>query len=524
MRHVAVFTSSRADLGPLGPVIAALDARNDVALTVIATGTHLMAEFGGRLGDIVLSDANRVHCIDAGITGTEPADFGAAFGRIGAGVSDLFAADDIDVLVLLGDRWELLSASGAALLHGVTIAHLHGGETTEGAIDERIRHGITKLADLHLCATDDSARRIRQLGEEARRIIVTGAPGLDRMRTVEPLTDEELSTLVGGPVSRPLGVVVYHPPTVDRDEVAERAREVLDAAAADLGTVLVLYPGADPGTGAVVAEIDAARERHDNLTVARNLGETYLRLLASADVLVGNSSSGIIEAASLRLPVVDVGDRQGGRLRPRNVVHVNGGQYAIQMAIRTAMSRVMIAKLADLTNPYGDGRAAPRIAATLATLELADLARKPLVAADGTEVPLEDLTVPEDATLRDALTAIDRGRQQIALVVGDDGRLIGTVSDGDARRAILAGGDLDGALDPYINRIPIVCDPVANQERVLEMMRRHSVSQVPIVTGDGRLLAITTLREVALAQREPSMPSTRGSSIAPSPVLHGKAR
>ena len=312
-RRIAVFTSSRADLGPLGPVISALDQHDDVALVVIASGTHTADSFGGRLGDIPISDRSEIELVDAAIAATDPAALSDAFARIAVGVSRVLTQRPIDLLVLLGDRWELLAVASAALIHGVPIAHLHGGETTEGAIDERIRHGITKLSDLHLCASPDSAMRIRNMGEQPWRIIVTGAPGLDRMGAVVPASDERLRHITGSPIVRPLGVVVYHPPTVDRANVATRARAVLEAAAGSLGSVLVLYPGADPGSDAVVDEIEQVTSRHPNVVAVRNLGEEYLSVLASADVLIGNSSSGIIEAASLELPVVDVGDR---RARP----------------------------------------------------------------------------------------------------------------------------------------------------------------------------------------------------------------
>ena len=275
-RRIAVFTSSRADLGPLGPVVHALDREPEAALLVIATGTHVAESYGGRLSDIRLSGESTLEVLDVGIEGTRPSDLGEIYGRIGAGTSRILGEHEVDLLVLLGDRWELLAAAGAALIHGVPIAHLHGGETTEGAIDERIRHGITKLSDLHLCASEDSARRIRHLGEQPWRIVVTGAPGLDRLREVEPLAPERLEELSGFPPSRPFGVVVYHPPTVDRNHLAERARAVLDAAAAELGSALILYPGADPGSGAVVQEIESALGATRTWPPSRNLGEEYL--------------------------------------------------------------------------------------------------------------------------------------------------------------------------------------------------------------------------------------------------------
>lgn len=497
-RRIAVFTSSRADLGPLGPVVQALDAEPEVELLVIATGTHVVEAYGGRLADIRLSGRSRLEVLDAGLGGTLPAELGEAYGRIAAGISRILGASRVDVLVLLGDRWELLAAAGAALIHGVPIAHLHGGETTEGAIDERIRHGVTKLADLHLCASEDSARRIRHLGEEPWRIVVTGAPGLDRLQAVEALPDERLAELLGRPVARPFGVVVYHPPTVDRQRVAERARAVYEASAATLGSALLLYPGADPGSEAVVAELEAAVARHPRLAACRNLGEEYPRALRAADVLVGNSSSGIIEAASLGLPVVDVGDRQRGRLRPRNVIHVEEEREAIVAGVERALRDELRQGLAGLENPYGRGDASARVVRALLDVPLHRLTRKPLVEAPAPApaAGLDALLVPPRATLREAMAAIDRGRSQIAFVAEGGGRLVGSISDGDVRRALLGGARMDDELGPYVNRVPVVATPDDDAARILQLMELNSVTQIPVVDRDGVLVGVHLMREL----------------------------
>lgn len=489
-RRIAVFTSSRGDLGPLGPVLAALDAEPRVHLVVIATGTHVTEAYGGRLADIHLSGDSELAVLDAEIAGSDPLSLGRASGAIAAGVSDVLGTQGVDMLVLLGDRWELLAAASAALLHGVPIAHLHGGETTEGAIDERIRHSVTKLSDLHLCATTDSARRIRHLGEEPWRIVVTGAPGLDRMRAVEPLDDQRLSEILGREVVRPFGVVVYHPPTVDRAAVATRARAVYDAAAEAFGSVLALFPGADPGSDDVIAELERARERHPHLSVARNLGGDYLAVVQAADVLVGNSSSGIIEAASLGVPVVDVGDRQRGRLRPRNVLHVGENHAEVLEGIRTTLGEAFRERLEGLVNPYGDGTASERIVRALMEVPLDRLLHKPLVEAEDRGADLGAMSVRPGATLREALATIDRGGNQIAFVVDDDGRLVGSLTDGDIRRALLAGRQLCDAVDPHVTSLPIVATPDDEPARILELMERGGVTQVPVVDDQGRLVGL----------------------------------
>jgi UDP-N-acetylglucosamine 2-epimerase (non-hydrolysing) len=514
-RRVAVFTSSRADLGPLGPVVRALDAEPGVELLVIATGTHVVEAYGGRLGDIRLSGGSLLEILDAGLAGTQPSDLGETYGRIAAGTSRILGSRPVDVLVLLGDRWELLAAAGAALLHGVPIAHLHGGETTEGAIDERIRHGVTKLSDLHLCASEDSARRIRHLGEEPWRIVVTGAPGLDRLRDVTALPDDRLEELLGRPVERPFGIVVYHPPTVDRGRVGERARAVFDACAEVLGSALVLYPGADPGSDAVVEELEAALARHPRLAAARNLGEDYPRALAAADVLVGNSSSGIIEAASLRLPAVDVGDRQRGRVRPGNVVHVGESPKEVAAGIRGALEPSFRRSLAGLENPYGRGDASRRIVRALLDAPLDRLTSKPLVEAPGPEADLAALTIGPGTTLREAMAAIDRGRSQIAFVVGEDGRLLGSVSDGDVRRALLGGASLGDEVDRTMTRTPVVATPDDDARAVLQLMEHNGVTQVPVVDDQGVLVGVHLMRAIVSRTLDAAIPGLGDPATSP---------
>ena len=515
-RRIAVFTSSRADLGPLGPVVRALDEEPEAELLVIATGTHGMESYGGRLADIRLSGDSRLEVLDAGLAGTRPSDLGETYGRIAAGTSRILDTWPVDLLVLLGDRWELLAAAGAALIHGVPIAHLHGGETTEGAIDERIRHGVTKLADLHLCASEDSARRIRYLGEEPWRIVVTGAPGLDRLNEVRELADDRIAELLGGPVRRPFGVVVYHPPTVDRGRVGERARAVYEACAGTLASALLLYPGADPGAEAVVAELEAALARHPHLAASRNLGDEYPAVLQAADVLVGNSSSGIIEAASLRLPVVDVGDRQRGRLRPRNVLHVEEDAASVAAGIRRALEPAFRQSLDDLDNPYGRGDASQRIVRALLEVPLERMTRKPLVEAPARSVGLESLTVAPQATLREAMAAIGRGRSQIAFVTDPEGRLVGSISDGDVRRALLGGATLGDELTPFMTRVPVVATPEDDDQRILQLMERNGVTQVPVVDDQGILVGVHLMRAFVGAALDRAIPSFDSGGDPPS--------
>jgi UDP-N-acetylglucosamine 2-epimerase (non-hydrolysing) len=359
-RRVGVFTSARSDLMPLTPVIRALDQSPRVNLTVVAGFGHLDERRGRTLQDIDVAAPQLV------VVGHQLADATAPtltieLGAIASGIGSALDDRGIDTLVVLGDRWELMAAVSAALLRGTALVHLHGGEITLGALDDRVRHAVTKLADLHCCASEDSAQRILQLGEEPERVVVTGAPGLDAHLGWTRPAERDLAHALGIELERPFGLLTYHPETIDRADVGHRARLVIDTAATSLATVVVTYPGVDTGADDVMAEIERATERHRNLHVVPHLGDRFGMVLAAADVMVGNSSSGIWEAATFELPVVDIGDRQGGRLRPANVVHVGYDEEAMRAALRRAVDPAFRAALQGMANPYGDGRSADRV-------------------------------------------------------------------------------------------------------------------------------------------------------------------
>ena len=264
--------------------------------------------------------------------------------------------------MVLGDRWELLYAVPPVVLLGVPLVHLHGGEVTEGAIDDRVRHAVSKLADLHCVSTEAAAAaRLRQLGEPAERIVVTGAPSLDRVAAVRPAGDATLERHLGRPARRPLALVTYHPSTAGGPEAGAGARAVLAAVAATTGSALITHPGLDSGREAVLTAITAAERAHPTLAAVASLGTDYLPVLAACDVVVGNSSSGILEAASFGVPVVNVGDRQRGRESGVNVVDAAEDQEAIEDAIRHCLDPDFRLRARGAVNVYGDGRAAGRI-------------------------------------------------------------------------------------------------------------------------------------------------------------------
>lgn len=356
--RVAVFVGTRADLGPLQSVMDELASRPD-AETIVLTGLAFdAASLAGQLGRPVSSIvqlAPPLHEVDL------PAQLSQG-PALSLGAGHLVREDPVDRLVVLGDRWELLYVVPPFVLAGVPVVHLHGGEVTGGAIDERVRHAITKLADIHCVASRDSAERVAQLGEAAERIHVTGAPGLDRYVTQERLDDVELEALLGVKVRRPLALFTYHPPTAAGIQDAGRwAEEALRATLDVCGTVVASHPGMDAGREDILAALTRVAAEDERLLVVEALGSRYPAVLASCDVVVGNSSSGLIEAAAVGIPAVDVGLRQQGRLRSDNVYWSDEGEGAVGAALRHVLHDEFREQAARVVSAYGDGTAARRI-------------------------------------------------------------------------------------------------------------------------------------------------------------------
>ncbi len=370
-RAIGVVTVARSDYGHLTPLLEALGAAPDVELLVYIAGSHLSPRFG-RTADLVEADGWPIAArVDMGIDDDAAGAIAAATGRGVVGFAQQFARRTPDVLVVFGDRYEMLSAAVAALPFALPVAHLHGGEVTEGAIDEQIRHAITKLAHVHFPAAEPYAARLRQLGEEPWRVHCCGAPGLDRLRTRATLSREALAARLDLPLARPTLLATFHPETLAAAEVPRQAEELAAALEQVEGDLVITAPGADTAHRAVSAVLVALAARRPSTRLATALGEeAYCSLLREADVMVGNSSSAIIEAPTFALPAVNVGDRQRGRLRAANVIDVGHDRQAIAGAIRRALEPGFRTRLAGLVNPYGDGHAAPRIARVLREVEL----------------------------------------------------------------------------------------------------------------------------------------------------------
>jgi len=369
MRTVGVVTVARSDYGIYRPVLRALQKREDVRLQLYVGGMHLHERFGLTVSEIERDGYPIVERVDFLGSGDSPGDVAAALGRGTVAFAEAFERSRPDVLLLLGDRFEMLAAGLAAMPLCLPLGHIHGGETTEGQIDEAIRHSLTKLSHVHFASTEEHARRIIQLGEEPWRVHLTGAPALDVLADFEPLTDDELAAH-GVRLRGPTLLVTYHPVTLAQEAKTDEFSALLDAVSDSGVDAVFTYPNADAGHGKIISRLESLPQE-GRYQVVRNLGvKAYFSLMSRAAAMVGNSSSGIIEAASFELPVVDVGIRQGGRMRPQNVIASSGHASSIKAAIKQALDPEFRRALHGLRNPYGDGRASERIAEVIATVPL----------------------------------------------------------------------------------------------------------------------------------------------------------
>lgn len=362
IRRIAVVTTTRADFGIYRPLLRRLADDAGVVLCVIAGGMHLRPEFGMTVDEILdagLAVAARVDLLSGD---DSPAGVADAMARATRGFAEAYAALAPDIVVVLGDRFEMHAAAVAAQPLRIPLAHLHGGELTLGALDDSFRHSMTKLSHLHFVAAEEFRRRILQMGEEPWRVVTCGALGLDNLVDTPPLAAAELERRIGLPLKPAPLLVTVHPETRNPAPAGEQAAPVLDALERAGFPIVFTAPNADAGGQEIRRRMEGYVAAHPDARLVDSLGTpAYFALMGKAAAMVGNSSSGIIEAASFALPVVNVGDRQRGRPRAANVIDVPRRSDAILAAIRRATSEAFRASLADLRNPYAGDRPAAEI-------------------------------------------------------------------------------------------------------------------------------------------------------------------
>jgi GDP/UDP-N,N'-diacetylbacillosamine 2-epimerase (hydrolysing) len=362
-KSVCVVTGSRAEYGLLRWAMEEIQASSSLELRVIVTGAHLSPEFGMTASEIESDGFAIDQRVEMLLSADTPTAITKSIGLGMIGFADALAAIKPDALLVLGDRYEILAAVTAALVARVPVAHVHGGETTQGAIDEAIRHSITKMSQLHFVAAQEYRNRVIQLGEEPSRVFCVGGLGIDGILKTKRLSRAALEESLGIKFLDRNLMVTFHPATLETD-TAETQMDELLAALADLQNTAIVFtmPNADTDGRALLEKIKVFCEQHANSHWFSSLGHArYLSCLAQVDAVVGNSSSGLTEAPTFKVATVNIGDRQLGRLSAQSVIDCSPTRESIADALATVYSPDFRTKLLAVVNPYGDGGAASAI-------------------------------------------------------------------------------------------------------------------------------------------------------------------
>jgi UDP-hydrolysing UDP-N-acetyl-D-glucosamine 2-epimerase len=369
-RRFVLVSVGRSDYGIYYPLLRAIEDDPECELSVVVSGAHLSGLYGNTVKEF---EADHIPIRDRVQMLLSANSSEAVATSIGVGVinfANSFARLQADIIILLGDRFEMLAAAVAAVPLGIPIAHLHGGEVTEGAMDDSIRHAITKLSHIHFVAAPAYEQRVIQMGEQPGRVFLTGSPIVDAILAEPAISKDEIERELRVQLDGAL-LITYHPVTLEKEQTKERIAMLLEVLEKFDNELIFTYPNADMDSAVIIDQLNAFAKRVSHAHIFVNLGRfRYHALQRYVAAMVGNSSSGILEASIFRLPVVNVGSRQKGRLRTPNIIDTPEEAKAIETAIKRAISPDFRNSLSHMVNPYGKGDASRQILKVLKTVPL----------------------------------------------------------------------------------------------------------------------------------------------------------
>ena len=355
MKRIGIMTGTRAEYGLLKSLMQEINKDNDLELYLIVSGMHLSPEFGMTYKEIE-EDGFEINAkVEMLLSSDSPAGISKSIGLGVIGFADEFQRADLDMLILLGDRYEALSAAISAMVMRIPIAHLHGGELTEGAIDEGIRHSITKMSYLHFTSTEEYRRRVIQLGENPERVFCVGAIGVENIKKINLMTKEELERSIHFEIDENTVIVTYHPVTLENNTVEEQFLNLLEVLDRNPKIRMIFTKANADTNGRIVNELidKYVAQNSERACAFMSLGQKrYLSALKYCRIVIGNSSSGIIEAPSFGKPIINIGDRQKGRICADSVINCGYTQQEIQRAMETALTEEFENKARNCRNPY----------------------------------------------------------------------------------------------------------------------------------------------------------------------------
>ena len=378
MKKICIVTGSRAEYGLLRPLLSLVHKSKKLQLQIIVTGSHLSPEFGLTINEI-LNDGFQVdRKVEILLSSDSAVGVSKAIGLACIGFADSYDQLTPDIVTVLGDRYEMLSVAATAMVARIPIAHIHGGELTFGAIDDSIRHCITKMSNLHFVANHQYRKRVIQLGENPDNVYNVGGMGVDCINSIQLLSKRDLEDELKVLFAKRIFLITYHPATTSSGDSVEEIEQILSALTEFKDTTMVFtMPNADANGRKILQKIKSFCDMTPSAFLFSNLGQRkYFSCLRYVNLMIGNSSSGLLEAPSFALPVVNIGSRQEGRLKGDNVIDCSPSKLEIVNAIHHGLSPNFVDSLTSVKNPYGDGGATSRIVDVFESCNLVDLNQK----------------------------------------------------------------------------------------------------------------------------------------------------
>jgi len=378
MRKICVITGTRAEYGLLYWLMKEIDADKDLELQIIVTGMHLSIEFGNTYQQIENDGFSINKKVDISLVSDSEVGISKSMGLAMIGLSGAFNDLKPDLIVILGDRFEIFSAASAAMIAKIPIAHLHGGEATEGAFDESIRHSITKMSHLHFTATKEYKDRVVQLGEQPDRVFNVGGLGIDNINKLKLLSKSDLENVINFSFGEKNILVTFHPVTLENSTAKVHFKELLDSIN-ELQNTKIIFTKANSDTdGRIInSMIDAYVDDYDNTIAFTSMGQlNYLSALQFMDAVVGNSSSGLLEAPSFKIGTIDIGDRQKGRIKADSVISCLPNKKNIDNALKKLYSKDFQNIVKNVKNPYEKGGASKSVIDIIKNFNLDNILKK----------------------------------------------------------------------------------------------------------------------------------------------------
>lgn len=377
-RKICIITGTRADYGLLRWVMQGIKDDADLSLQIIATGMHLSPEFGLTYKAIEADGFEIAHKIEMLTSSDTPGGIAKSMGLGMIGFADALKELNPDLMVVLGDRFEIFAAAATALVARIPVAHLHGGETTEGVFDEALRHSITKMSHFHFVAADEYKQRVIQLGEKPEHVFLVGGLGVDNIKRLKLLGRKSLEADLGFKFGKKNLLITFHPVTLENSSATSQMEALLAALAQLKDTQLIFtMPNADTDGRTLIKMVEQFASQHANAHAFTSLGQLrYLSCIAQVDGVVGNSSSGLVEVPSFKKGTINIGERQRGRLQASSVINCHPPQESIADAIKTLYSPTFQVDLSRVINPYGEGGASEKVVDKLKSVDIENIVKK----------------------------------------------------------------------------------------------------------------------------------------------------